>query len=55
MAERHGISKVDVSNALAYAKRRYRAQLRAAVQETVQSDGDLRAELAWLFDEGGGS
>jgi len=49
LAARHGITKVDVSNHLSLAKRRYRAHLRAAVLETVGSDEDLRAELAWLF------
>ena len=51
LAARHGISITDVSNRLAYAKRRYRQQLRRAVQETVEDDDDLRAELAWLFEE----
>ena len=40
-----------VSNALAYAKKRYRAHLRQAVVETVHNDDELRAELAWLFEE----
>ncbi len=51
VAERHGISVTDVSNALAHAKRRYRAHLRNAVADTVRGDDDLRAELAWLFEE----
>lgn len=52
VARRYGLTPVDVSNALAFAKRRYRAHLRTAVLETVQADDDLRAELAWLFEEG---
>ena len=51
LAERHGLSKVDISNALANAKRRYRAHLRDAVRGTVRNDEDLRAELSWLFEE----
>ncbi len=51
VAQRHGISKTDVSNHLARAKQRYRAHLRSAVLETVGGDEDLRAELAWLFEE----
>lgn len=51
LAERHGISTVDVSNHLMHAKRRYRALLRSTVLETVGSDEELRAELAWLFAE----
>ncbi len=51
LAERHGLSRTDVGNHLALAKERYRAQLRRAVLETVHGDDDLRAELAWLFEE----
>ena len=51
VAERHGVSKTDVSNALTYAKKRFRAHLRTVVVETVHNDDDLRAELAWLFEE----
>ncbi len=51
VAERHGVSKTDVSNALAYAKKRFRAHLRTVVVDTVQNDDELRAELAWLFEE----
>ncbi len=50
LVRRHGITRIDVSNHLMHAKRRYRAHLRAAVHETVQCDDDLRAELAWLFE-----
>ena len=51
LAERFGISKVDVSNRLQYARRRFRAQVRAVVSETVGDDEQLRAELDWLFGE----
>ena len=51
VAKRYRITTVDVSNHLSYAKKRYRAHLRLAVLETVQNDADLRAELAWLFEE----
>ena len=50
LAARHGISKADVSNRLEYAKRRFRAVLRALVAETTDSDDALRDELAWLFE-----
>lgn len=50
LAQRHGVSRVDVSNRLAYAKKRYRACLRAAVIETVGTAEDLESELAWLFE-----
>lgn len=49
VAARHGIDKVDVSNALSWVKRRYRAHLRAAVLDTVGNDAELLAELDWLF------
>lgn len=48
IAERHGISRVDVANHLARAKRAYREQLRDLVRETVGSGPDLEDELAWL-------
>ena len=51
VADRHGLTRVDVSNQLQLAKKRYRAHLRSAVLETVQGDDDLRAELAWLFEK----
>ena len=54
VAARHGVTTTDVSNHLAFAKKRYRAHLRAAVLETVQSDEDLRAELSWLFEDAPG-
>jgi len=49
LAERHGVTRVDVSNRLAYAKRRFRELLRAQVAETVRDGEELREELAWLF------
>ena len=49
LAARHGVTKVDVSNRLAYAKRRFRELLRAQVAETVRDEEELRDELAWLF------
>jgi len=49
LAERHGIGRGDVANWLDYAKRRYRAVLRALVRDTVTDEEALRAELAWLF------
>lgn len=52
VARRHGIDAIDVSNRLAYAKKRFRAHLRSAVLETVQDDEALRAELAWLLEGG---
>lgn len=51
VAARHGITTTDVSNALAFAKKRYRAHLKNAVADTVDGDDDLRAELSWLFEE----
>ncbi|HKE02353.1 MAG TPA: sigma-70 family RNA polymerase sigma factor [Planctomycetota bacterium] len=49
VAERHGITTVDVSNHLQRAKRLYREQLRAVVMEGVGSAEDLEEELAWLL------
>ena len=43
------MTKVDVSNRLAYAKRRFRELLRAQVAETVRDEAELRLELEWLF------
>lgn len=51
VAERYGITPVNVSNYLTYAKKRYRAHLEAAVRETVTSTEDFHRELAWLFGE----
>jgi DNA-directed RNA polymerase specialized sigma24 family protein len=48
IAERHGISKVDVANHLARAKRAYKEHLRELVRETVGSGPDLEEELTWL-------
>ncbi len=51
LAVRYTITTTDVSNYLIYVKKRYRAHLQSAVLETVQSNDELRAELAWLFEE----
>lgn len=48
LAERHGISRVDVANYLARSKRAFREHLRDLVRETVGSGPDLEEELAWL-------
>ena len=48
LAERHGISAVDVANHLARAKRIYGDHVRDLVRETVGTGADLEAELAWL-------
>lgn len=53
LAQRYGISSVDVSNFLMRAKRAYRTELRALVIDTVDSAADLEDELAWLT--GGGA
>ena len=45
------MTKVDVSNRLAYSKRRFRELLRAQVAETVRDEEELREELAWLFGD----
>ncbi|MFN0245205.1 MAG: RNA polymerase sigma factor [Planctomycetota bacterium] len=52
LAERHGITSVDVSNFLMRAKRAYKAELRAEVIETVGRAEDLEDELAWLIGRG---
>lgn len=49
VAARHGVTRVDVSNYLMHAKRRYRATLRDLVAETVTDAGALRDELDWLL------
>jgi RNA polymerase sigma-70 factor (ECF subfamily) len=51
VAQRHGISTGDVSNALRFAKRRYREEIRAVVRETVRDPKDLEEELRWLLGE----
>ena len=38
VAQRHGVTKIDVSNYLTYAKRRYRLQLKNVVLDTVRAD-----------------
>ena len=49
LAQRHGVSNAQVSNDLQLAKKRYRALLHAAVQETVSDPVELEGELRWLF------
>jgi RNA polymerase sigma-70 factor (ECF subfamily) len=49
LADRHGVSRTDVSNWLDYSKRRYRAILHALVRDTVRDDDELQDELRWLF------
>jgi len=51
LAERHGLQRHDVSNYLRVCKQRYRARLRAMVQETVWDEEALAMELGWLFGE----
>jgi RNA polymerase sigma factor (sigma-70 family) len=51
LAQRYGLTRIDVGNRLAYAKRRYRELLHAAVRETVTDPDELRRELAWLFGD----
>lgn len=53
LAERFGVTTTDVSNLLSRARKRWRAHLRVAVLDTVGSDEDLRAELAWLLEDAG--
>lgn len=49
LAQRHGVSQAEVSNALQRTKARYRAELKSLVLETVASLEDLDGELSWLF------
>ena len=49
IAARYELTTVNVSNYLTFAKRRYRAHLRAAVRETVTDSEALHEELGWLF------
>jgi RNA polymerase sigma-70 factor (ECF subfamily) len=52
LAERYGLTEVDVTNYLRETKRRYRAVLADVVAETVTTDRDLREELEALFGDG---
>lgn len=54
LAQRHGITRTDVSNWLDHGKRRYRAILRRLVADTVTNDGELQDELRWLFGSAAG-
>jgi RNA polymerase sigma-70 factor (ECF subfamily) len=49
LAERLGITMIDVSNHLMRAKRVYRGELRALVLDTVANRADLDDELEWLL------
>jgi RNA polymerase sigma factor (sigma-70 family) len=51
LAQRHGISRVDVSNWLARSRRRFRETLIRIVRETVEGEAALAEELAWLLGE----
>lgn len=52
LAARHGVSKVDVANALARVKARYRAILEELLAESVAGPAELRQEFRELFGEG---
>lgn len=54
LAARFGVSRVDVSNWLDHAKKRYRAILRTRVADTVSDEVTLQEELAWLFGPAAG-
>lgn len=49
LAQRHGITRTDVSNWLDRSKKRYRAILRERVADTVRDEHELEDELRWLF------
>lgn len=49
IGERLGLTPAEVSNALQRTKASFREKLRARVAETVRSEDELEAELAWLF------
>lgn len=51
LAERHGITRTDVSNWLDFAKRRFRTLLREIVADTVTTPDELADELRWLFGD----
>jgi RNA polymerase sigma-70 factor (ECF subfamily) len=53
LAERHGISRVDVSNWLARSRARYREALIRVVRETGEDGRALADELEWLLGEVG--
>lgn len=55
LAQRHGVTRTDVSNWLDHGKRRYRAILRQLVADTVTTDDELQEELRWLFGAAGGA
>jgi RNA polymerase sigma-70 factor (ECF subfamily) len=51
LAQRHGVTQVDVSNWLARARARYRDALIRIVRETVESESELAEELQWLLGD----
>lgn len=51
MAERHGVTVVDVTNWLSRARSRYRAALIRIVRETVVGEASLEDEIDWLLGE----
>src|SRR5262245_12347837 len=54
LAKRHGVTPVDVSNWLARSRARYRQALIRVVRETVEGEGALAEEMAWILREGAG-
>lgn len=52
LAERHGVTRVDVSNWLTRSRARYREIVIRVVRETVTGEGALAEELDWLLGEG---
>lgn len=53
LAERQGVTVVDVTNWLSRARARYRAALIRIVRETVAGEASLEDELDWLVGERG--
>ena len=49
LAERHGLSQAEVSNALMRAKRGFASEVRRLVVDTVTSEGELEEEITWLL------
>lgn len=49
VADRHGITRVDVQNHLQRARTKFQSHLRRLVLETVRTPDDLADELGWLL------
>ena len=49
LAQRHGVTRTDVSNWLDVGKRRFRVLLRQIVADTVTTSDEFEDELRWLF------